>query len=420
MLRASALYLVIVIALVVGVLCSAVIVSAYFYKQQYQQKFRYDQLAHNLNSAVSIALASGDEAYKNAKVLSLFGGDNDSVTVKRIAWGVYDIGACSAFIQKDTLLKAFSIGATIDSVKWGTLYLIDEDRPLSVSGKTLIKGNVFIPKAGVKEAYVDGQAYQGDKRIVLGTKHNSERTLPVLTVDRLNLLHELNNVMLSADTVLPRTDSLRASYFGPTKRIDLKKHVATLMNIKLGGNMVIRSDTTVTIENSAVLNNILIFARSIIVKDGFKGNCQLFATDSIGVHKNCTFNYPSCLGIIREKNDQSMQARIRLGEETVVNGILFTYEKEKSKLQTLIDLGNKVKVYGQVYAMGLLKFNKGGEINGGVFVNRFLYKSTFTTYENYLINVKLDESGLSRYYLTSTLLPVAGKKQKVLQWLEQN
>jgi len=420
MLKASALYLVIVIALVVGVLCSALIVSAYFYKQQYQQKFRYDQLVHNLNSAVSIALASVDQPYKGAKVLSLFGGDNDSVIVKRIPWGIYDVGACSAFIQRDTLFKAFSIGATIDSTKWGALYLIDEDRPLSVSGKTMIRGDVFIPKAGVKEAYVGGQAYQGDKRMVSGTKHNSERTLPVLTADRLRMLHDLNNPMLSTDTILPRTDSLRVSYFSPTKRIDLKKRVTTLTNIKLEGNLVIHSDTTVIIENSAALNNILIFARSVIVKDGFKGNCQLFATDSIGVNKNCTFNYPSCLGIVREKNDQNIQARIRLGEGTVVNGVLFTYEKEKSKLQALIDLNNNVKVYGQVYAMGLLKFNKGGEINGNVFVNRFLYQSTFTTYENYLINVKLDENGLSRYYLTSTLLPVAGKKQRVLQWLEQN
>lgn len=420
MLKASALYLVIVIALVIGVLCSALIVSAYFYKQQYQQKFRYDKLENNLSSGVNILLGSGDQEYRDEKAWSLFGDGDDSVAIKKIPWGIYDIGLSRAFIQKDTLYKAFSIGAVIDSSKWAALYLIDEDRPLSVSGKTMIRGNAFIPKAGVKEAYVDGQAYQGDKQLVIGVKHNSEKTLPVLQPGRLNLLHQLGTPSALNDTILPRADSLSVSFFKPSRVINLKKHVTTLSNIRLTGNIILLSDTTIIIEHTAVLSNVLIFARSISVKDGFHGSCQLFATDSIGVDKHCSFSYPSCLGVIRDHNDKSTQGKIRIGENSMVTGVLFTYEKEKSQLQTLIDIADNVKIYGQVYVMGLLKFNKGGEINGSVFANRFLYRSTYTTYENYLINIKLDATGLSPYYLTSALLPVSAKKQKVLQWLEQN
>lgn len=420
MLRSSALYLVIIIALVIGILCSSLIVVAYFYKQQYQQEFRSDQLEANLNSAVNILLGSDDNSFKEEKSVSLFGADNDSVSLKKIPWGIYDIGLSKAYIQHDTIYKAFSIASTLDSTKWAALYLIDEDRPLSVSGNTLIRGQVFIPKAGVKEAYVDGQAYKGDKRIVIGTQHNSEKLLPALQKSRLDLLQALSTPSKANDTILPRADSLKISFFKSGKVVNFKRKVTTIANIKLSGNVILLSDTTIIIENTAKLENVLVFARAILVKEGFTGTCQLFATDSIGVGKSCTFSYPSCLGVIRNRNDKSTQGRIRIGEGTLITGTLFTYEKEKSQLQTLIDIANNVKIYGQVYDMGLLQFNKSAEIDGSVFTNRFLYKSTYTTYENYLINIKLDANRLSPYYLTSPLFPVNGKRQKVLQWLEAN
>src|SRR5258708_2870421 len=180
MLKASALYIVIIIALVIGVLCSSLIVAAYFYKIQYQRKFRYDQLENNLSSGINILLASSDTTYAAGKTLSLFNNESDSVSLKRFAWGVYDIGTVKAFSQKDSLYKTFTIANVIDSSKWAALYLIDEDRPFSLSGKTTIRGDAYIPKAGVQQAYVDNKAYEGDKRLIIGTKHNSDKKLPTL------------------------------------------------------------------------------------------------------------------------------------------------------------------------------------------------------------------------------------------------
>lgn len=420
MLKASALYIVIIIALVIGVLCSSLIVSAYYYKLQYQKKFRYDRLQNNLSSGINILLGTNTSDYKNEKAFTLFSQEDDSVSLKKMPWGVFDIGLCKAFIQSDTLYKAFSIANAVDSSKWCAVYLIDEDRPLSVSGKTMIRGSAFIPKAGVKEAYVDGKSYQGDKRIIIGTRHDSERTLPALQTDRLNLLEQLGTQSLLNDTILPHKDSISISFFAPTKIINFKKKVQTISNIKLTGNLILLSDTAMTIDNTTNLENVLIFAKTVTIKKGFHGTCQIFARDSIGVEPGCTFDYPSCLGIIRTKTSKGSQGRIALGENTNLTGAIFTYEKEKSQLQTIIDVGKHVKIYGQVYVQGLVKFNEGSEIYGSVFTNRFLYQSTYTTYENYLINVKLDVKGLSRYYLTSSLFPVASKKQKTLQWLQSN
>ena len=418
MVKASALYIVIVIALVIGVLCSSLIITAYYYKIQYQRKFRYDRLQTNLNSGIHILLGAETSTYAKEQVVDLYQNQEDSVTLKTVPWGLYTIGLCRSFVQKDTLYKAFSIGNAIDSAKWAALYLIDEDRPLSVSGNTMIRGNAFIPKAGVKEAYVDGKAYLGDKRLVIGPKHNSEKILPALRVEKLAYLNQLKTAF--TDTLLPGADSINISYFSPTRIVHFKKKVMRLTHVKLSGNLVLYSDTSVTIDGTCTLQNIIVYAKSIHVNENFRGTCQLFATDSITVDKNGKMDYPSCLGILRYRNDKHTQGKISIGENCTITGAVFTYEKEKSTLQTLIDMGRNAKVYGQVYAQGLVRFNTGGEVKGSLFTNRFLYQSTYTTYENYLINTSLDAKGLSPYYLTSALFPVSGKKQKVLQWLGSN
>jgi hypothetical protein len=200
------------------------------------------------------------------------------------------------------------------------------------------------------------------------------------------------------------------------------KNMETLSHISFNGNIILFSDTTVVIDQSAVLSNTLIFARYILVKAGFHGTCQLFATDSIRVEHDCVFNYPSCLGVLRFKaSDFSTALRLFIGENTRVSGLVFTYDKNfTSSKQPYVELGKKVSVTGQVYSQGILALKNGIVINGSVFTSRFLYQTGFTGYENYLINAMLDESALSGYYLGSDLLPVSAKKKKVLQWLEPN
>jgi hypothetical protein len=423
MLKASALYIVIIIALVIAVICSSLIVVAYFYRDQYQKKFRYDRLANNLRSGVNILLASTDTGYTAGKTLSLFNNDEDSVALKRSFWGIYDVGTVKAFIQKDTLYKNFTFANTIDSSKWAALYLVDEDRPFSLSGKTMIRGSAYIPKAGVQEAYIDGKAYQGDKRLIIGTRHVSEKKLPPLDANRLKLIEQFAGEKPAGDNTFLKKDTVRASFSGPTHFVNFKKETKTIQDVYLEGNIVLFSDTTITIDSTAVCKNIMVFAKAIVVKSGFRGNCQLFAADSISVGKNCRFNYPSCLGILRFQASiakNNTQAKITIGPNTNLSGLVFTFEKADNQLKPDISMAKHVKITGQVYSQGILELKDSTEVDGSVFTSLFYYKSPVTLFENYLINTTVDSKALSPYYLTSGLVPVATKKKKILQWLEAN
>jgi len=418
MLKASALYIVIIISLVIAVLCSSLIVTAYYYRAEYQKKFRYDQLQNNLGSAINILSTAPDSVYRNEKTFSIFNQDNDSVSLRKINWGVFDVGVTKAFIQKDTLYKTFFIAHTIDSSKWAALYIVDEDRPVSLSGTTTIRGNAYLPKAGVQQAYVNNLAYKGDKRLVIGNKYLSTKLLSPLDPKRISQLSDC--FMLQGDSSI-RKDSISRSFLKPIKIVDFKKRAVELKNTTLAGNIMLCSDTTVTIDSTATLDNVLVFARGIIVKNGFHGKCQLFATDSINVGKRSHFEYPSCLGIVRSKQPKvNSQAKIIVKDSSVFNGLIFTYEKTKTDMKPLVTIGKRDTVRGLIYSQGILELNDNAVINGSVSTKRFLYRTAFTLYENYLINVTLDSKALSSYYLTSEMMPVSEKNKKILQWIEGN
>jgi hypothetical protein len=421
MLKASALYIVIVIALVIGLICSSLIVVAYYYKAEYQKKFRYSRLESNLQSGINILLAGQDTSFIKENTFSLFGGDADSIFLKKINWGVYDIGVVKAIIQRDTLYKTFSIASTIDSTKWAAIYLVDEDRPFSLSGKTSIIGDVYIPKAGVQEAYIDNKAYTGDKRLIIGKKHTSAQTLPILNNDRLISMQRSFNKDSTLMRTLPKIDSLQQSFLLTTQIFNFKKEIQTLSNIRLKGNIILRSDTSIIIDSTAELHDILIFAKSITVKSGFHGNCQLFAVDSISVERHCHFNYPSCLGILRYQSTAlNTQEKITIGSGNYFSGTIFNYEKAQNQLKPSISIGKHTQITGQVYSQGILELKDSTEVHGSAFTSLFYYRNAFTLFENYLINTTIDSKALSPYYLSGDLMPTAGKKKKVLQWMEAN
>lgn len=416
MLKASALYMVMIIALVIAVLCSAMIVSTYFFHQQYQHKFRHDVLENNLESGIHILLSADSTDYYKERSFSLYNNGTDSVSLKRQVWGLYDIGMVKAFNQQDTIYKTFMIANTLDSMKWGAMYLIDEGRPISLSGRTLVRGNVFLPKAGIKEAFVDNNPYLGDKRLVIGDKRTSTEDLPELQKQRLaNLESNLNKV---GTEMFSNLNMGKHSFLSKTTIFHLEKGKNMLSHLNLSGNLILYADTLLIIDSTAVLDNILIFAKSILVKEGFTGRCQLFASDYIEIEENCRFDYPSSLGVLRFDTTAHSPLRISLGQWTAFNGVLFTFETKVSEAQTLIDLGENVKIIGQIYAQGMVRYKDDTKIYGSIYTKRFIYQNSSTLFENYLINLTIDASNLSPYYLSSPLFAFSSTEKKILQWME--
>lgn len=410
--KAGALYLSIIIALIIAMICSSLLVLTYYFRLYYVQNQRAQQLENNMDAGLSIAL-NQSKSMDSLQLIDLYEQQGDSLLIRTEKWGLFKMVYLQTQIQSDTLYRALLIGNNCGHDQ-NVIYLSDEDRPLSISGNTQLTGDVLLPKSGIKKAYVDGKPYTG-VTMVDGNIKNSDKDLPPLdSTWILSLQKQLKKLPTETFGPLPINRSFKEQtlHF----RADIN---TSLKQADLKGNIIISSDTTLQIPADAKLDGILVFAKQIRVKTGFKGNCQLFATDSIIVEKEVTLNYPSCLGLLKQPElITGMQPTIAIAEKVDFSGIIFSYEAKKSKLQTLISIGKNSKIKGEVYAMGILKLANDVQVYGKVSCDRFLMQQNASLYENYLFNVKLSRPDRSSYYLSSPLFYTAQVQQKVLKWLE--
>lgn len=409
MIKAAALYIVIIVSLLIAVISASLLTVAFYYRLQVQKKVRMDKLVTNMESGTVILLSEGFNTYNEEVFLDLYGDQKDSLILNKTRWGVFDLQTLKAFELKDTLKRSFISGNTFKDL--GAIYLADEDRPLSVSGSTQITGNGELPKAGLKQAYVDGRPYEG-KELIKGSIKPSGRALPALNDE---VLKKIATYLEPVEgTPFNIKDSVSNSFFNK----ELVYRLASdqdISNVKIQGKIILVSDTTIKISSSTILEDVQVYARAIVIESGFKGSCQLFARDSIIIGRDCDFHYPSFAGIFKPDSSQ-IQAKVSLDSASHFSGILLGHEPQRTELQTLISLGKNTLVNGEVYA-GYIKVERSVKVNGKVYANRFIMQTPSTLYENYLIDITLNRKLLSKYYLSSPIFKGNKSEQKILKWL---
>ena len=410
MVKAAALYIVIIISLMIAVISASLLSVAFYYRLEHQKKARLDRLSSNLESGIAITLSSGYTVLDTLQHKSLYADQQDSVILYQTHWGMYELQTVKTFELMDTLQRSFLTGLTDKDSS--AIYLADEDRPLSLSGDTRITGDGELPKSGLKQSYVDGKSYTG-KELIKGRIKTSTRELPALDEKRIT---ELLKPFTTVSKANLNKDSMINSFFNPLMVYKMKASQLDISAIKLKGKIILVSDTTLTLGDDLVLEDALVYAPAILVKDGFKGSCQLFARDSIIIGKNCNFLYPSFAGVFKPETSK-IQSKISLGQDSHFAGVLLSYEKKRSDLQTLIALGKGSEVKGEVFATGYIKLEAPVTVYGKVSAKRFLMQKSGTLYENYLIDVVLNRKLLSKYYLGSALFQSKDQDKQILKWL---
>ena len=416
MVKAAALYIVIIVSLLIAVISASLLSIAFYYRQEVLKKARFDRLSLNLESARTILLSEGFAVGQKNQLLDLFEEGTDSVRLSKLDWGVFHVQAIQAFEGRDTLSRSFFSAARYSDTH--VLYLADEDRPLSLSGSTQLTGDAQIPKSGLKQAYVDGKPYEA-KELIKGKTSDSARELPVLDealIEGILTYLEPGGEVLEDRLPFKVRDSLIHSFFKPVLVYQLSKDQQDLANLSIRGNVILVSDTVLHIAASAVLEDVQIYAQGIVVEEGFRGSCQLFARDSIMIDKGCRFDYPSFAGVFKSE-ESKIQSKISLADEVQFAGLLLSYEKKRSDLQTIISLGKDGLVTGEVFATGYLKLARSAKVHGKVTAKRFIMQTPATLYENYLIDITLNRKLLSAYYLSPFIFKREVQEQKVLKWL---
>jgi hypothetical protein len=419
MLKASALVYALVMALISSVVSGALVLYAYMIALSLETAHEHERILNNVNSGITLLLSTQDLVPDNSeKCIDLFGRGSDSVELKRAGWGVLAVVSARAKWKNYTQERLALCGTPLPPEKNTCFYLCETDRPLAVCGKTLLTGNCYLPKEGIKFSYIEGENFTGD-RPVHGQTFPSTRELPDFNKEPFkDLMREMEDPYRENDSVIdlgnsPLPDTLTNSFMKRRLLVRSAFPVQFLHQF-LKGNIYLYSSVSVTIGEDAAFDNIVVIAPRIIIREKAQGNGQFFASDSLLVEKEVKLGFPSAVGLLRRvSSSQTVSATIR--EKAEISGDVFCYsENNDLREQDLLSIENGVCIRGQVFCTGELGLQ--GTVYGAVIGRRLMLRTSSAMYENQLLDAVVDRSKLPGYYAGMDLWQ-DDRPKKVIAWV---
>jgi len=421
MIKASALFYSIIISLLIAIISSSLILFSYLTTIQYDSIEISQRLRMNVDSGINLLLSKQSIVGINEELkIKLFDELEDSISVSRKQWGAYEVVISKANFKSNSCVKVAQIGFKFNPADRFSLYLQDNDKPLSVCGQTKIKGDAFIPKAGIKRAYIEGQNFIGST-LVDGKIQQSSKVLPPTNPNFFDLISEkyFNSKNDFSDSLLELNlneyqDTINNSFNNKTIVINFTNSI-NLTGASLIGNVMVISSRQINVSKNSVVKNAILIAPKIIFEQDFKGCLQAFASDSIILKENIRLDYPSCLGLIKSAPLPSLSSII-ISENDSIYGNIFAIKKIIDPLKEVaILLKKKSFVYGQIYSSGSVDAQ--GVIYGSLMCSKITLTTPSSLYENHLLNSEIDEAKLSKHFIGINLIEQSSYKD-IVQWLD--
>jgi len=342
------------------------------------------------------------------------------ILFERKPWGLFDILKVKSTLKKHSFIKYGLLGGNL--TERSALYLKDNQKQLVVVGHTRIEGITYLPKKHIKRGNIAGHSYY-QKELVFGPTYTSETTLP--KIENLDALRSFIK-QLSIDTErfepFDLEEGLQSinSFSNPTQYYYNSKKIY-LNDVSLTGNIIIQSSKSIIVDASAILNDVLLIAPVIEIKDEVTGVFQSLATDHIRVGTNCQLSYPSSLVVMESKKASKPttetasqnEPRILISKGSTIDGIvvdLLKQDKNRYLSQSVIESGAIIN--GEVYCENNLELQ--GTVIGSVYCDQFLVRKFGSIYQNHLYNGTIVGTELPHQFCG---LQFESSKLKVAKWL---
>ena len=386
-LKGGALYVAVIISILISIILSLFIVLAYYNVQSVQSQNSLMQLHLSMEGGFEIAQSN---FYNNSSgnTWQKMPYNNDSVMVKKMAWGCFTLVDVKAKNAHFNIHKTGLFGApsTMDTA----LMVTEQNRPIGLAGKIKFNGACYLPKAGVKSAYIEGTSFSVLNSIRPYIKQ-APSYIPEIDENYLKTIEESQSVLN------PYTDSLIS--FIPDvlvqsfqKKTSVIQQSSLTLNAQiLSNNIKIIASDLITIENTCQLNNVLLIARKVVFKKGFKGIVHVIAKDSIVTEDECEFNYPSSFCVYSNVNSIRPNPIVRgifFGMKCKFKGGLLAVNNASQSSRMLIKLNRDFELIGNAYSSNYTDAQ--GSLYGSVFCQTLLLQTPSGVYENHLLNCLID------------------------------
>ena len=381
--KANALYIVVSIAIVVGVLLFGLLTLSGVFSKAETRFLIQNKLILNVRSGLELCLASPE--LPEDKVFDLFQEEKDSLRIQSKPYGVLTDVKLSAFHVDDSLYKRVLLGNKSTRKSKTAIYLANSNKALGLCGNVKLNGNVFVPERGIERSYIEGRNFVGSE-LFSGSKQTSKSSLPAIhpqIIGNISAVYAINDGAVyrdDLDTIVSKSSTLV-----------LKAEEGIVLDKVVKGKVMIVSSNFIRVGSRAELENVILKAPVIVFDREFEGSAQVFARDSIIVGEGCYLKYPSAL-VLKSPSKPNYSPKIVLGVDAKLAGnIILQQPSFNLRNNGIVTLNKGVVVNGTVYSEGYTQL-RSCEVQGEVYTKKLFLKTRSSIYENTLLNVVIDPS----------------------------
>lgn len=385
-LKGGALYVSILVSIIIGVVLTFFILISQYNQRNVTVYTQLTQLHYNLKSAFQIAQSAYFSSEQNYTWIKNQEND-DSIRVKKLNWGAYLLISAETKNRHQYLSQAGIYGTFMNSDTG--LIISDNSRPVGLSGNIVFKSNCYLPKAGIKPAYIEGQSYVSSSQNSGYIKHSPSQIPQIHSSVYENLKEQLTHFNFNLDSSvnsLPETYSQSFNH----KTIVWQTTSTLLHSINLSNNIKLVAEN-IEIDSSAHLNNILLVCKKARFKKGFKGKIHVIASDSISMEEGCEFNYPSSFVLIGDDGEGRGIKYIQFNKNCNFYGGVLAVSKNNGNAndqKVFVKLHAQSEVNGFIYSSDYIHLE--GTVNATVIANKLLLKTPSAVYENHLLSCEIN------------------------------
>ena len=407
-LNGYALYVVLMVAVLVALFSSAFILLTFYFKSVEDKIQLERKLMANANSGIQYLLSAESiksDVGNSAEIIDLYENGEDSVALKTAAWGLYQYITAKAIHGNQNYTANHLVGAKIKDRSLA-LYLSNSNKELGVTGTSRLKGNVKLPEKGISRAYVEGKNFSG-RVLVEGEQSISGSNLPEINAAQLLAVKSYLTGSFPFDAQLDYYDFVNPKRGGEVPTISSDTTVLLYSEdvielndeqaSKITRKCIIQSNQAIYLTSSKLANNCILVAPYIEVAGAVKKGVQLFAADSLVVQDGAELLFPSVVAISSFSINETA-AQLKIGKRVKLYGSIVALQDQfQLKNNSLVTINEGSLIKGQIYAQGYLQL-KDCKIEGQVFANKLILKTSSSVYENLLMDVAINIEELDSLY----------------------
>jgi hypothetical protein len=411
MLKSKALFYAIFVTVILNIILGSVIMLVYYSNYYINRYEKIYSLQTGLHSALELYLNGNYQEKRKDYIAEMAGIPDDFLEISTGAFGIYDITTIEAGFSGKTYSKTAITGQSTTYDKQMALWVSDMENFLTISGNSRIYGRCYLPEKGIKTGTIGGQSFSGD--ISQMNIKISSRKLPAVNT---GFAESIRKTIVSSnnqkDNLSFRYDSIFNSFTNEALIINGGRTTVP-ENCSFRGHVVIHATKKISLSAGNELEDVIIFAPVIEIKSGFRGNLQIFATDSVIMQPDANLDYPSSIILLSEQgvsgNCIELKSRSSITGTVAYLNPIITDTREKN----LIIHENAV-ITGSAYIQG--NTANYGEIYGCLMTRRCIVKTDRGIYPDYIYNGIFDATLLPAKYVNCNLFREYLQK-KIVKWV---